>query len=102
MSQGTSSRTGAVKNKQILGLPGGQSQNLKGRFRATRRKGRFRRNLAPGRPHKIKIVFQGCPEKNVIPMKRGPGLQCSGWEETQRRPPLVPKGGFQEQQGHRE
>ena len=36
--QGTSSRTGAVKVKGILGLPGGQSQNLKGRFRATRRK----------------------------------------------------------------
>jgi len=91
--QGTSSRTGAVKNKQILGLPGGQSQNLKGRFRATRRKARFRRDLAPGRPHKIIIVFPGCPEENVIPIGERPEILMFGvGGEMQRRPPLVPRG----------
>ena len=48
--QGTSSRTGAVKFKQILGLPEGQSQNLKGRFRATPEKSQDPEEPGPRTP----------------------------------------------------
>ena len=71
--------------KQILGLPGGQSQNLKGRSRANRRKARFRR-MAPRRPHQIRNIFPGSPEKDVISMERGPGFQGAGWKGSRGLP----------------
>jgi hypothetical protein len=56
--QGILSRAGAVLSKQILGLSGGQSQNLKGRFRANWRKARFWRNLAQDARIKLKLYFR--------------------------------------------
>jgi len=74
--QGTSARAGAALINQILGLPEGQGQNLKGRLRASRRKTSGRRHWLRASRIKLKSNVRAarrkCNDADLMaPGKRG-------------------------------